>query len=69
MRRRANMLGHIVTFLSVWSTIKIPMIMLESNFLGLRFALIRLTLTVPGILVLAWTMEHLMRPQVKEPVK
>lgn len=59
-------LRHVVTFLGVWSTIKLPMLMLESTFLGLRFALLRLVLTVPGILALAWVMERLMRGREKD---
>ena len=41
--------ANLVIFLGAWATIKIPMLMMESAFLGTRFAMVRLALTVPGI--------------------
>jgi uncharacterized membrane protein YraQ (UPF0718 family) len=45
-------LYNVAVFLCVWASIKIPMILFEIKFLGAEFALLRLALTVPAILVI-----------------
>lgn len=52
--------ANLVIFLGAWATIKLPMLMMESAFLGLRFALLRLALTLPGILACGFLMEALL---------
>jgi uncharacterized membrane protein YraQ (UPF0718 family) len=47
---------NIVIFLCVWASIKVPMILFEVKFLGAEFALLRLALTVPAILLLSGLM-------------
>jgi uncharacterized membrane protein YraQ (UPF0718 family) len=46
-------LFNVAVFLCVWASIKIPMILFEVRFLGAEFALLRLALTVPAILVIS----------------
>jgi uncharacterized membrane protein YraQ (UPF0718 family) len=46
-------LYNVAVFLCVWAAIKIPMILFEIKFLGAEFALLRLALTVPAILIIA----------------
>ncbi len=45
-------LFNVAVFLCVWASIKIPMILFEVKFLGAEFALLRLALTIPAILVI-----------------
>jgi uncharacterized membrane protein YraQ (UPF0718 family) len=45
-------LYNVAVFLCVWASIKIPMILFEVKFLGAEFALLRLALTIPAILVI-----------------
>ena len=45
-------LYNVAVFLCVWASIKIPMILFEVKFLGAEFALMRLALTIPAILVI-----------------
>lgn len=59
LREKGARTANLVIFLGAWATIKVPMLMLESAFLGPRFALIRLALTVPGILGCGFLMERL----------
>ncbi|WP_328760909.1 permease [Geomonas azotofigens] len=63
LRRKGARLANIVIFLGTWGTIKIPMILMESSFISLRFALLRLALTVPCILVCGYLMERLLPEQ------
>jgi len=46
-------LFNVAIFLCVWAAIKIPMVLFEIKFLGAEFALLRLALTVPAILIIA----------------
>jgi uncharacterized membrane protein YraQ (UPF0718 family) len=60
LQRKGARLANVVIFLGTWATIKVPMIMLESSFVGLRFAMLRLAFTVPCILVTGWLMERML---------
>lgn len=61
LREKGARTANLVIFLGAWAAIKVPMLLLESAFLGPRFALIRLALTVPGILGCGFLMERLER--------
>ncbi len=41
--------GNIVIIISAWAVVKLPMLIVETRFLGLSFALARYLLTVPAI--------------------
>lgn len=49
--------SNTIIFLGAWATIKIPMLVMESNFLGVRFAILRLVLTIPFIILIGRLME------------
>ncbi len=44
---------NILIFIGAWSTTKIPMLLFEMNALGYRFALARLAIDIPGIILIA----------------
>lgn len=58
LQQKGARLANLVIFLGTWATIKIPMLLLESRFVGLRFTLLRLALTVPGVLAMGFLMER-----------
>lgn len=58
--RKGCRLANVVIFLGTWATIKIPMLMMEIKFLGLPFALTRLSLTLPGIIAAGYLVELLL---------
>lgn len=58
--------ANLVIFLGAWATIKLPMLMMESAFLGIRFALLRLALTLPGIIACGFLMEALLSGHTAE---
>jgi uncharacterized membrane protein YraQ (UPF0718 family) len=68
LQRKGARLANVVIFLGTWATIKVPMILLESSFVGMRFALLRLGLTVPGVLAVGFLMERMMRTPQGCPV-
>ncbi len=59
LHKKGARMANIGIFLGTWATIKIPMILMESSFIGLRFAMIRLLLTIPGVICVGLLMEHL----------
>ncbi len=59
LQKKGARMANIVIFLGTWASIKIPMILLESSFIGLRFSLLRLALTVPGVIAMGLLMERI----------
>jgi uncharacterized membrane protein YraQ (UPF0718 family) len=60
LRAKGARLANLVIFLGSWAAIKIPMLMLEGAFLGPRFALLRLGLTLPGVVAAGFLMEKVL---------
>lgn len=50
---------NIMIFIGAWSTTKIPMLLFEMESLGVRFALARLLIDIPGIILIAVAMKTL----------
>ncbi len=48
---------NVVVFLNTWAAIKIPQLLVETNFLGLAFMLLRLGLTVPSAILMGWLIQ------------
>jgi uncharacterized membrane protein YraQ (UPF0718 family) len=57
LSRKGGSTANTVIFLGSWATIKIPMLMMESRFLGVKFSLLRLVITIPFILLMGALME------------
>ena len=48
---------NVIVFLNTWAAIKIPQLLVEANFLGPSFMLVRLTLTVPSVILIGWLIQ------------
>lgn len=59
--------ANLVIFLGAWATIKLPMLLMESAYLGTRFALLRLALTLPGLIACGFLMEALLARAMPAP--
>lgn len=59
LRKKGARLGNLAVFLGAWAAIKVPMILLEASYLGLRFSLMRTGLSIVGILFSGWLVERL----------
>jgi uncharacterized membrane protein YraQ (UPF0718 family) len=46
--------SNILIFIGAWSTTKIPMFLFEISALGARFAVTRLVVDIPGIIIIAY---------------
>ena len=48
---------NVLIFIGAWSTTKIPMFLFEMHALGTRFALARLVIDIPGIILIAFALK------------
>lgn len=55
--RKGASAGNLVVIISSWAVIKVPMIFMETQFLGGEFAFYRYVLTLPAIFIMAYFME------------
>ena len=46
--------SNVLIFIGAWSTTKIPMFLFELSALGIRFAVTRLVIDIPGILLISY---------------
>lgn len=51
--------SNILIFIGAWSTTKIPMLLFEMSALGSKFALTRLIIDIPGIIIIAYILSAL----------
>jgi len=52
---------NVVIFLGSWAALKIPQLMVEIKFLGLRFALVRFVLTTVALVIMGLFMQAMLR--------
>ncbi|MDD4357947.1 MAG: permease [Smithellaceae bacterium] len=57
MLRKGSSLRNVFIFIGAWSTTKIPMLTFEAASLGLPFTLVRLSLSIIGIFIIALVTE------------
>ncbi|NLX74992.1 MAG: permease [Synergistaceae bacterium] len=61
LHKKGASIRNIVVILSSWAVIKIPMLLNEAKFLGLRFMIIRWLLTVAAIIIFSWLADKLIK--------
>ncbi len=57
--KKGARVSNIVIFLSAWACIKIPQEMVELQFLGWKFTLLRLSLTIVSVIVMGLVIEKI----------
>ncbi|WP_088225185.1 permease [Desulfosporosinus sp. FKB] len=58
--------SNILIFIGAWSTTKIPMFLFEMSSLGAKFAITRLLIDIPGIIIMAYILStFLSRQEIK----
>lgn len=62
MMKKGSSLMNVFIFIGAWSTTKIPLLTFEAASMGLIFMLLRLTLSVIGIVVIAKVTESSLSP-------
>ncbi len=56
---------NIMIFIGAWSTTKIPMLLFEFSALGVKFALTRLLVNIPGIVLIAYILTFIINEEDK----
>ncbi len=52
--------SNLMIFIGAWSTTKIPMLMFEMTYMGMKFALTRLAVDIPGIILIAFALNRVL---------
>lgn len=65
MAKKGTKYRNIIIFLCSWATLKIPMFLFEMSALGIKFALTRWLVNVPGILAIAYFIDRLIDAEDK----
>lgn len=60
--------SNLLIFIGAWSTTKIPMFLFEMGSLGVKFALTRLAVDIPGILIIAYTLKSMLDTKEVEEI-
>ncbi len=68
MLKKGSSLFNVFIFIGAWSTTKIPMLTFEAASLGLPFTLIRLGLSIVGILLIAIFTEKALTKEQQEQI-
>jgi len=63
LHKKGASIRNIVIILSSWAVIKVPMLLNETKFLGLKFMAIRWVLTVIAILIFSWISAKLIKDE------
>ncbi|ODM26976.1 permease [Clostridium sp. Bc-iso-3] len=59
--------SNILIFIGAWSTTKIPMFLFEISALGAKFAVTRLVVDIPGIILIAYILSQLIpKEEIRE---
>lgn len=65
LREKGCSFRNMMVFLSAWSTTKLPMLLYEISFMGVKYTLMRLALNALGIIIIASFMNVILRKEVK----
>ena len=68
MMKKGASLYNVMIFLGAWSTLKIPMFLFETQYLGLTFSVTRWVCSLVGIIVMAYLIDRLVPEQEKQEI-
>lgn len=68
LARKGASFQNVAVFLGAWSTTKIPMFLFEITALGPRFALTRLALNIPGIVLIGAALGRILGAEEEERI-
>lgn len=66
--KKGSKFSNVLIFIGAWSTTKIPMLLLEASSMGWKFMLTRFLINIPGILLIAFTIETLLSSREKNDI-
>ena len=66
--KKGSKITNVLIFIGAWSTMKIPLLLFESTSLGLKFTVIRLALSIVGILVMTFITGKILNSKDKQSI-
>jgi uncharacterized membrane protein YraQ (UPF0718 family) len=66
--KKGSKLSNVLILVGTWSTAKIPQLLFEASALGLKFTLLRLALSIPGIAFIAFITEKALGEQDRKEI-
>lgn len=69
MIKKGSSIYNVAIFVGAWSTTKIPMLMFEMSSLGIKFALVRMFLSIIGINVIAFIITKALNEKNEEEIR
>lgn len=63
LHKKGASIRNIIIILSSWAVIKIPMLLNEAKFLGLKFMIVRWILTVIAIIIFSWIADKMIQEE------
>lgn len=66
LMKKGAKFSNIMVFIGAWSTTKIPMFLFEISALGAKFAVTRMLIDIPGIIVIGYILNKLVSDKEKE---
>ncbi len=61
--KKGSKLSNVLVFIGAWSTTKIPLLLFETAAMGWKFMLVRFLVDIPGIAIIAYITEKLMKKE------
>jgi len=68
LMKKGAKLSNILIFIGAWSTTKIPMFLFEMAALGKSFAIVRLLINVPGIIIISYLLDRFVASKERESI-
>ena len=68
MMKKGASLFNVMIFLGAWSTLKLPMFLFETQYLGLTFSVTRWICSLVGIIVMAYLIDRWVPEQEKQEI-
>lgn len=69
LRKKGARISNIIIFVSAWACIKLPQELVEVQFLGIKFTLLRLALTIISVIIMGVIIEKIIEFTDKRKIK
>ncbi|MHB1275594.1 MAG: permease [Candidatus Humimicrobiaceae bacterium] len=68
LMKKGAKFSNILIFIGAWSTTKIPMFLFEMSSMGTKFAVTRLLIDIPGIIIIAYAIYLIIPKKEREKI-
>ena len=68
LMKKGAKFSNVLIFIGAWSTTKIPMFLFEMSSMGIKFAVTRLLIDIPGIIIIAYAIYFMISKKEREKI-